>query len=130
MPSVPRPSYPHPLPLSHATAGKEEVIKNVDVVVGDVLKLEAGNAVVADGFFVQGFKLKANESSVTGESEPIMKGEQEPYLISGSYIVEGSGTMVVTAVGEQSFYGKTLEDVMGEAPDTGERVGVGFLGEL
>jgi P-type Ca2+ transporter type 2C len=107
--------------------GEECIVKNVDIVVGDILKLEAGNAVVADGFFVSGFKLKANESSVTGESEPVLKTPAEPYLISGSYVIEGTGTMLVTAVGESSFYGQTLEDIMGEAAETGLQVKLGYL---
>lgn len=56
--------------------------------------------------------IKCDESSVTGESDAVRKGTVEehldPFFISGSVVLEGHGAMLVTAVGVNSFQGKTL----------------------
>lgn len=137
-----------------------------DVQVGDVLKLEPGDIVCADGIFIEGHNLKCDESTATGESDAVRKlswqvcqqrrrllnrsyssqstdvdGEKrtsfvcisekdfiinsqqqkestesfqsqqrevDPFLISGSKVIEGICTYMVTAVGPNSFHGRTL----------------------
>ncbi len=59
--------------------GHEQVIPNTHVLVGDVLLLEAGDKVVADGVYVHGYDLVIDESSLTGESDPMKKHEGEPW---------------------------------------------------
>lgn len=59
--------------------GTEQLLPNTEVVVGDVLLLEAGDKVVADGVYLHGYDLVIDESSLTGESEPIKKGTDDPW---------------------------------------------------
>ncbi|CAG9461436.1 unnamed protein product [Pedinophyceae sp. YPF-701] len=98
--------------------GHETLVTNVDVCVGDLLVLDTGDKVVADGYFVRGFDLVIDESSLTGESDPIKKSDKRPWCLSGTQVTEGSGTILVTAVGEKSQWGKTMALVVGEAEDT------------
>lgn len=57
----------------------------------------------ADGIIIQSNDLKVDESSLTGESDHVKKGEtHDPLLLSGTHVMEGSGRMVVTAVGVNS----------------------------
>jgi P-type E1-E2 ATPase len=72
-----------------------------DVVEGDVVLLDAGDQVVADGRLRRSDGLALDESILTGESEPVSKGEGEE-VRSGSFAVEGAGAYLVTAVGEKS----------------------------
>ncbi|KAG8085992.1 hypothetical protein GUJ93_ZPchr0010g10583 [Zizania palustris] len=73
-----------------------------DLVVGDILHLSIGDVVPADGLFISGYCLVIDESSLTGESEPIHVSEQKPFLHAGSKVVDGTAKMLVTAVGTRT----------------------------
>lgn len=88
--------------------GKTDQIKNHEVVVGDVLLLEQGNKVIADCVVLDSQGLVLDEASLTGESDPIKKNEQDPWVRSGTQVSEGSGKVLVLAVGERSEWGKTM----------------------
>uniref|UniRef100_A0A8D0G9H9 Calcium-transporting ATPase n=1 Tax=Sphenodon punctatus TaxID=8508 RepID=A0A8D0G9H9_SPHPU len=65
-----------------------------------------GDLLPADGILIQGNDLKIDESSLTGESDHVKKSlEKDPMLLSGTHVMEGSGRMVVTAVGINSQTG-------------------------
>ena len=105
--------------------GIKKEIKSEEVMVGDVLILEAGDLVAADGRVIESFSLQINESSLTGESESINKliapikkeqislGDQKNMAFSGSLVTYGRGTVLVTAIGMHTEIGKIaslLED--------------------
>ncbi|KAJ5865733.1 hypothetical protein N7534_000286 [Penicillium rubens] len=106
-------------------SGRAVRISVHDVLVGDILNLEPGDLVPVDGIFINGHNLKCDESSATGESDQLRKtgGEQvmrlldeghtraqdlDPFIISGSKVLEGVGTCLVTSVGVNSSFGKIL----------------------
>ncbi|XP_054242626.1 plasma membrane calcium-transporting ATPase 1 isoform X14 [Indicator indicator] len=65
-----------------------------------------GDLLPADGVLIQGNDLKIDESSLTGESDHVKKSlDRDPMLLSGTHVMEGSGRMVVTAVGVNSQTG-------------------------
>ncbi|XP_077469373.1 plasma membrane calcium-transporting ATPase 3b isoform X4 [Stigmatopora argus] len=77
-----------------------------DMVVGDMAQVKYGDLLPADGILVQGNDLKIDESSLTGESDHVRKSvEKDPMLLSGTHVMEGSGRMLVTAVGVNSQTG-------------------------
>ncbi|RKP10508.1 PMCA-type calcium-translocating P-type ATPase [Thamnocephalis sphaerospora] len=92
--------------------GREHEISVHDVNVGDVMKLEPGEVVAVDGLYLSGHNLKCDESSATGESDEVKKDSDEAggdcFILSGSKILEGVATMLVIAVGERSFHGRTM----------------------
>jgi cation-transporting ATPase E len=71
------------------------------VIEGDLLRVAAGDQVVADGTIVQADGLAVDESNLTGESEPVVRGPGDE-VWSGSFVVEGTGTIEATAVGPAS----------------------------
>ena len=93
-------------------------IPSADVVPGDIVLLEAGDMVVADGRILENFSLKVNESSLTGESEGVDKtadvidagqvalGDQKNMVFSGSLVTYGRATVLVTATGMDTELGK------------------------
>jgi magnesium-transporting ATPase (P-type) len=96
-----------------ARAVRDGIERDVDaahVVTGDLVRLQAGDQVVADGELVEADALRVDESILTGESEPVARAEGDSVL-SGSFVVEGDGAYVVTAVGEASY----AERLAGEA---------------
>lgn len=84
-------------------SGKSMLINVSDVLVGDVLYLEPGDLVPVDGIFIDGHDVKCDESSATGESDALRKTagakafeanpkstkELDPFIISGSRVIEG-----------------------------------------
>uniref|UniRef100_A0A3B4A5F1 Calcium-transporting ATPase n=1 Tax=Periophthalmus magnuspinnatus TaxID=409849 RepID=A0A3B4A5F1_9GOBI len=81
-------------------------IKISEIVVGDILQVKYGDLLPADGILIQGNDLKIDESSLTGESDHVKKTvEKDPMMLSGTHVMEGSGKMVVTAVGVNSQTG-------------------------
>ena len=93
-------------------------VPSADVVPGDIVLLEAGDMVVADGRVLENFSLKVNESSLTGESEGVEKtadvitggqvalGDQKNMVFSGSLVTYGRATVLVTATGMNTELGK------------------------
>ena len=93
-------------------------IPSADVVPGDIVLLEAGDMVVADGRVLENFSLKVNESSLTGESEGVDKtaeaidadqvalGDQKNMVFSGSLVTYGRATVLVTGTGMDTELGK------------------------
>ncbi|XP_068132925.1 plasma membrane calcium-transporting ATPase 1 isoform X2 [Hyperolius riggenbachi] len=77
-----------------------------DIVVGDIAQIKYGDLLPADGVLIQGNDLKIDESSLTGESDQVKKNqEKDPLLLSGTHVMEGSGKMIVTAIGVNSQTG-------------------------
>jgi cation-transporting ATPase E len=81
--------------------GKPRRVDVEEVVEGDVVLLDAGDQVVADGTLRRSEGLELDESILTGESEPVSKTAGDD-VQSGSFAVEGTGSYVVTAVGARS----------------------------
>jgi cation-transporting ATPase E len=75
------------------------------VVLGDLVRLGPGDQVVADGTVVAADGLALDEASLTGESEPVVRGVGDP-VWSGTFAVEGAATFDVTAVGPDSRAGQ------------------------
>ncbi|CAF4537898.1 unnamed protein product, partial [Rotaria sp. Silwood2] len=77
------------------------------IVVGDICEIKYGDLLPVDGVVIQSNNLKVDESSLTGESDLIKKHESsDPFLLSGTRIMEGSGKMLVLAVGEHTQTGE------------------------
>ncbi|GAB4816684.1 hypothetical protein N2152v2_003730 [Parachlorella kessleri] len=103
--------------------GKEQL-----VVVGDLLVLDTGDKVVADGYVIEAHGLVIDEASLTGEADPVKKtADKDPWCRSGTQVTEGSGSMMVLAVGEHSDWGRTMSLVMGEPEDTPLQEKLGWL---
>jgi cation-transporting ATPase E len=88
-----------------ATVVRDEIPRRVEVeevVDGDIVVLEPGDQVVADGVIRRSDGLAVDESILTGESTPVTRAEGEE-VRSGSFAVEGGGAYVVTAVGDASY---------------------------
>ncbi len=81
--------------------GKEAAVGPEALVIGDLLRVGAGDQIVLDGQLVDG-RLEADESQLTGESDLISKRPGDP-VYSGSFVVNGGGTFVATAVGDDSL---------------------------
>ena len=89
----------------HATVirdGESRTVAVEEVATGDLVRVEAGDQVVADGRLVSSDALAVDESILTGESRPVARAEGEE-VRSGSFAVEGAGIFEVTAVGEDSY---------------------------
>ncbi|XP_015785620.1 plasma membrane calcium-transporting ATPase 3 [Tetranychus urticae] len=80
-----------------------------EIVVGDICQVKYGDLLPADGVLIASNDLKIDESSLTGESDHVRKApEVDPLLLSGTHVMEGSGRMIVTAVGINSQAGIIL----------------------
>ncbi|XP_030551279.1 calcium-transporting ATPase 9, plasma membrane-type-like isoform X2 [Rhodamnia argentea] len=88
-----------------------------DIVVGDIVPLNIGDQVPADGILVSGHSLAIDESSMTGESETVHKDQKAPFLMSGCKVADGVGIMLVTGVGINTEWGLLMASI---SEDTGE----------
>ncbi|MEW5301157.1 MAG: hypothetical protein WDW36_004035 [Sanguina aurantia] len=92
--------------------GQQCLVSSADIVVGDVLLLDTGDKLVADGVVIEHQGLVIDEASLTGEAEPIKKNkEEDPWIRSGTQVSDGSGSILVMAVGEHSEWGKTMASI-------------------
>lgn len=114
--------------------GRITQIKSEELVVGDIVILEAGDAVPADGRIINCVSLKVEEAALTGESVPVEKtdaaldekegdiplGDRVNMVYMGSSVVYGRATMVVTATGMDTEMGKIANAIStaqeGETP--------------
>jgi P-type Ca2+ transporter type 2C len=98
--------------------GNRVEIPSREVVVGDILSLDAGDFVSADGRIIENYSLQINESSLTGESLSVLKdvepireeevtiGDKKNMVFSGSFVTYGRGVVVVTDTGMNTEIGK------------------------
>lgn len=105
-------------------SGRVQMIPQNEVVVGDILYVETGDKLPADGRLLESTDLQSDESALTGESMPAVKdaqllfrsetvpiAERANMLFSGSYITGGNGTLVITGVGESTEFGKIAKEL-------------------
>lgn len=98
--------------------GSKVEIPSKEVVVGDIMHLDAGDFISADGRILENYSLQVNESSLTGESLSVLKevdpideedvpiGDRKNMVFSGSYVTNGRGAIVVTNTGMKTEIGK------------------------
>ncbi|KAA3449434.1 Autoinhibited Ca2+-ATPase 11 isoform 1 [Gossypium australe] len=89
--------------------GRRQQVSIYDLVVGDVVHLGIGDQVPADGLYISGYGVQIDESSLSGETDPVDIYEQKPFLLSGTKVRDGSAKMLVTAVGMRTEWGKLME---------------------
>ncbi|KAL2818992.1 hypothetical protein BDW59DRAFT_126122 [Aspergillus cavernicola] len=126
-------------------SGKIAEISIHDILVGEVMHLEPGDLVPVDGIFITGHNVKCDESSATGESDVLRKApaqevygaierhenlaKKDPFIVSGAKVSEGVGTFLVTAVGVNSTYGKTMMSLQDEGQTTPLQTKLNVLAE-
>lgn len=88
--------------------GYRQKMSIYELVPGDIVHLAIGDQVPADGLFLSGFSVSIDESSLTGESEPVMVSAEHPFLLSGTKVQDGSCKMLVTTVGMRTQWGKLM----------------------
>lgn len=111
--------------------GKLREINAEELVPGDIIELEAGNYVPADCRIIEAFNLKIEESSLTGETEPVEKnsseilkekmplGDMKNMGFMASIVVSGHGKAIVTETGMNTKIGKIANMIIEEeAPET------------
>ncbi len=81
-------------------------IESAQLVRGDLIRLRLGNIVPADATLIEGDYLTIDQSALTGESLPVTKKPSDP-IFSGSIVKQGEMQALVTATGENTYFGKT-----------------------
>ncbi|MDQ8604693.1 cation-translocating P-type ATPase [Enterococcus sp. FR202] len=105
--------------------GKVTTVESEQLVVGDILVLESGDAISADARLIEAYQLRVEESALTGESEAVEKdaafvakedeslGDQLNMVFKGCTVVAGRGKAIVTAIGMATEMGK-IADLLNE----------------
>ncbi len=133
--------------------GSIHQINKSEIVVGDIVFIETGDLVPADGRLIESINLKIREDMLTGESDDVSKNEdvvielerieskgtiieQDPVpakqrnmLFGGTLVAYGRGTMVVTSVGDSSEMGQIAENLNADESETPLQVKLGALGK-
>ncbi|EGX91897.1 P-type calcium ATPase [Cordyceps militaris CM01] len=120
--------------------GRIQHVSVYDVMVGDVMHIEAGEVLAADGILIRAAGLHVDESSVSGEAglvhktlandhDPTHTTLADPFLFSGTTICRGVGQYLVTAVGANSTYGRTLISLREDVEETPLQAKLGRLGK-
>lgn len=136
----------------HARVIRDGIVREIpaaEVVPGDLLLLETGDAVCADGRVVESRSLKTEESALTGEALPVEKtaagglpeetatGDRKNMVLAGGYVVYGKGKVLVTATGMETEMGRiaamlshtsdTMTPLQKKLEQTGKQLGIGAL---
>ena len=122
--------------------GKISIIKSEQIVPGDIVLLEAGNYVPADCRLISSSNLKIEESSLTGETVPVLKeancilkektalGDMVNMAFSTTIVVNGHGEAIVTDIGMNTKVGKIAKMIItNEAPETPIQKKLGEVGK-
>lgn len=119
------------IPIKVIREGSYVTVPRRDIVVGDLVLVEIGDEIPADGKIIKSISFMVEESSLTGESKPVNKSAvhkpdiindsetayPENVLLRGTFAVDGHAVMQVTAVGDSTEIGKTARSAK---EDTGE----------
>jgi len=84
--------------------GHPASVPSRDIVVGDLILLEAGDSLPADGWVIEADDMFSDESAFTGETEPVRKDLRDRVL-KGAFITAGKGRIIAAAVGDQAEMG-------------------------
>ncbi|KAJ7534352.1 hypothetical protein O6H91_13G090500 [Diphasiastrum complanatum] len=100
--------------------GRRQKVSIHTLIVGDLALLNIGDQVPADGVLAKGHSLSVDESSMTGESDPVRIDSKNPFLLGGCKVDDGYGVMLVTGVGINTEWGQVMatlsEDIAEETP--------------
>lgn len=121
-------------------SGRAQRISITDVMVGDVMHIEAGDVVAVDGILIQASGLHVDESSISGESNLVHKtvsGDHDashavhadPFILSGTTVSRGVGRYLITSIGANSTYGRTLISLREDVEATPLQAKLGKLGK-
>ncbi|KAI5458225.1 hypothetical protein BGZ63DRAFT_407516 [Mariannaea sp. PMI_226] len=119
-------------------SGRFQSISVFEVVVGDILRIEAGDVIAVDGILVDSSWLQIDESSVSGESDLVHKSipdendpsrAADPFILSGTTVARGTGHYLVTAVGLNSTNGRFLMSLRSDVQETPLQAKLGQLGK-
>ncbi len=100
-----------------------------DVVVGDIVLLEAGDRIPADGYIVEG-EITVDESSITGESREIYKNVENKDVLRGTVVYAKEAKMLVTKVGNNTFYGEISKELQQAQPESPLKIRLRSLAQL
>jgi cation-transporting P-type ATPase E len=95
-------------PLVRRQSGTKAVLPD-EVVLDDIIELGPGDQIVVDGEIVEEASLEVDESLLTGEADPIVKDAGDP-VMSGSFVVAGSGAYRATKVGREAYAAKLADE--------------------
>jgi len=104
--------------------GKTQEVNVKDLVVGDIVQLNAGDRIPADGLFIDGSDVSCNESALTGEPDDVKKNNKlsssngDMFLLSGTTLSSGYVRILLTAVGAKSRWGRTKAMLSTETVET------------
>ncbi|KAG6042097.1 hypothetical protein E4U41_005645 [Claviceps citrina] len=121
-------------------SGRAQQVDITQVLVGDVMHIEAGEVVAVDGVLIQASGLHINESSISGESSMVHKtvpGDHDashavladPFILGGTTVSRGVGRYLVLSVGANSTYGRTLMSLHEDVEETPLQAKLGRLGK-
>jgi Ca2+ transporting ATPase len=85
--------------------GAPTEVSKWNLLVGDIVRVDLGDIIPADGIVFDEKELKMDESAMTGESDLLTKNREKPFLLSGTKVMEGLGKMLVVCVGKSSQAG-------------------------
>lgn len=97
--------------------GKKEEILPTEIVLDDLLYLKAGDNLAVDARLIHGDNLEVDESIITGESDVILKKENDK-LISGSIITAGDGYAKVVSINRDTYANKLIKEASKEVDDS------------
>ncbi|KAL7753238.1 plasma membrane calcium [Sorochytrium milnesiophthora] len=108
----------------------QTTIPIIHILVGDIVHLNTGDIVPADGVFISGHNCKVDESSVTGETDAVTKAlQKDRFMISGSKVIDGIATYMVTTAGKHSLHGRSVLALRSSSPLTPLQLKLGDLAE-
>ena len=122
--------------------GRELVIRDVEVVPGDIIVLQEGEKVPADARIIFSNTLKTDEASLTGESEPVTKidavlpidsllvVDQKNMVFKGTHVLSGNGTAVVVATGLATEIGKIAQKIAAFDTEIPLKTNIRYLSRL
>jgi len=89
--------------------GVSRPVTRTDIVADDVIELGPGDQLIVDGDVLEAASLEVDESLLTGEADPVVKGPGDQVL-SGSFVVAGSGAYRATKVGREAYAARIVEE--------------------
>lgn len=108
--------------------GRKQQVHKTEIVPNDIVFLETGDMVPADGVILEATELKLREDMLTGESEQVSK-EKDSNVYGGTLVGNGSGLMIVTKIGDETEMGTIAKDLNQEEQMTPLQVKLGKLGQ-